>query len=181
VKRIGVLALQGAFAAHARPIEKLGHTAFEVRAPADLDLADGLVLPGGESSVHLALIDRFGLAEPLRAFARSGRPILAVCAGLILAARDVASPAQRSFGFLDVGVVRNAYGRQSQSFEATSDEGGLPLVFIRAPRIARVGESVDVLATLGGEPVCVREGHVVGAAFHPELTHSLTVHRAAFS
>jgi pyridoxal 5'-phosphate synthase pdxT subunit len=178
--RVGVLALQGAFAAHARPLSALGHEAFDVRTPADLDRADGLVLPGGESSVHLALIERFGLSSPLVAFAKSGRPILAVCAGLILAARSVSSPAQRSFGFVDVDVVRNAYGRQLDSFEAVSDEDELPLVFIRAPRIAAVGDGVRVLATLGGEPILATQGCVTVAAFHPELTTDLRVHRMAF-
>jgi pyridoxal 5'-phosphate synthase pdxT subunit len=178
--RVGVLALQGAYAAHMRPLRDLGHEPFEVRAPADLDLAGGLVLPGGESSVHLALIERFGLETPLLAFARSGRPILAVCAGIILAARRVTSPEQRSFDLLDVCVARNAYGRQLDSFEATSDDGELPLLFIRAPRITAVGPDVEVLATLRGEPVLARQSHVTAATFHPELTADLRVHRAAF-
>lgn len=180
VKRIGVLALQGAYAAHMRPLSELGCAPFEVRSPADLDRADGLVLPGGESSVHLSLIERFGFEMPLVAFAKSGRPILGVCAGLILAARSVSSPVQRSFGFVDVAVSRNAYGRQLDSFEAVSDEGALPLVFIRAPRITAVGEGVRVLATLRGEPILARQAQVTVAAFHPELTHDLRVHRAAF-
>jgi 5'-phosphate synthase pdxT subunit len=178
--RVGVLALQGAYAAHESPLAALGHTAVQVRTAAELDAIDGLVLPGGESSVQLALIDRFGIASPLVAFARSGRPILAVCAGLILAARDVTSPEQKSFGFIDLGVKRNAYGRQMDSFEALSDDGKVPLVFIRAPRITRVGAGVEVLTTLRGEPILVREGCVTGAAFHPELTRDVSVHRAAF-
>src|SRR6185295_180759 len=109
MSRIGVLALQGAFAAHARPLRELGHVPFWIRTAEDFDRADGLVLPGGESSVHLALLARFGLEAPLLAFARAGRPILAVCAGLILAAREVSSPAQPSLGLLDVCVARNAY------------------------------------------------------------------------
>jgi 5'-phosphate synthase pdxT subunit len=180
MKRVGVLALQGAYAAHARPLSALGFGPFEVRTPDDLDQADGLVLPGGESSVHLALIERFGFETPLVAFARSGRPILGVCAGLILAARSVSSPVQRSFGFVDVSVARNAYGRQLDSFEAVSDEGGLPLVFIRAPRITEVGEGVTVLATLRGEPILARQARVTVASFHPELTKDLRVHRMAF-
>jgi pyridoxal 5'-phosphate synthase pdxT subunit len=180
VKRIGVLALQGAYAAHARPLAELGHESLEVRTPADLDEVGGLILPGGESSVHLALIERFGLETPLLAFARSGRPILAVCAGMILAAREVSSPAQRSFGLIDLAVVRNGYGRQRESFEATSDNGALPLVFIRAPRVTDVGREVEVLATFGGEPILARQAHVMVAAFHPELTADLTVHRDAF-
>jgi 5'-phosphate synthase pdxT subunit len=178
-KRIGVLALQGAFAAHARPLRDLGHEPFEVRLPEDLDRADGLVLPGGESSVQLALLSRFGFETPLLAFVRAKNPILAVCAGLILAAREVISPAQRCLGLLDVCVARNAYGRQRHSFEAMSDDGSLPLIFIRAPRIVRVGE-VSVLATWRGEPVLVRQGRIVGAAFHPELEPGAAVHEAAF-
>jgi 5'-phosphate synthase pdxT subunit len=180
VKRIGVLALQGAFAAHERPLRALGHAMIEVRSAGDLDQVDGLILPGGESSVHLSLIERFGLEAPLRAFAGSARPILAVCAGVILAARAVTSPVQRSFGFIDVDVARNAYGRQLDSFEATSDDGSLALVFIRAPRVTNVGAGVDVLATYRDEPVLVRQGRVIAAAFHPELTRDAHVHRSAF-
>jgi 5'-phosphate synthase pdxT subunit len=179
-KRIGVLAVQGGFAAHARAIRALGHEAVEVREPGALGAIDGLILPGGESTVHLKLIERFALDAPLRAFAASGRPILATCAGLIVIARRVRSPEQPSFGFLDVEVERNAYGRQAESFEALDDGGRLPLVFIRAPRIAAVGRGVRVIATLRGEPVMVREGHVTGAAFHPELTGDLRVHREVF-
>ncbi|HKQ71439.1 MAG TPA: pyridoxal 5'-phosphate synthase glutaminase subunit PdxT [Polyangiaceae bacterium] len=178
--RVGLLALQGAFAAHARPLAELGHATFEARTPEEIAEADGLVLPGGESSVHLALIERLRLRDALLAFGASGRPVLAVCAGLILAAREVSSPEQASLALLDVAVVRNAYGRQRQSFVSTSDDGALELVFIRAPRLARVGPEVCVLATHRREPVLVRQGNVTGAAFHPELTTSLAVHRAAF-
>jgi len=178
--RVGVLALQGAYAAHGRPLRDLGHQLVEVRTPADLDLVDGLVLPGGESSVHLALIERFGLETPLLAFARTGRPILGVCAGLILAARRVTSPVQRCLGLIEISVARNAYGRQLDSFESRSDDGSLPLVFIRAPRITQVGAGVEVLATALGEPVLVRQAHVTVATFHPELTPDLRVHRAVF-
>ena len=141
---------------------------------------EGLVLPGGESSAQLSLVDRFGLEGPLRAWLAGGKPVLATCAGLILAARGVASPAQRSLAVLDVDVVRNAYGRQLQSFQATADDGRLELVFIRAPRITRVGLFVEVLATLRGEPILVRQGNIVAAAFHPELTSDPFVHQLAF-
>jgi 5'-phosphate synthase pdxT subunit len=180
MSRIGVLALQGGFLAHANAIRKLGHEPVLVRSPSILDGSEGLVLPGGESSSQLSLIDRFGLEEPLRAWFSGGKPVLATCAGLILAARGVASPVQRSLGMLDVDVVRNAYGRQLQSFEAIADDGRLPLVFIRAPRITRVGPSVEVLATLRGEPILVRQGNIVGATFHPELTSDSFVHQLAF-
>ena len=178
--RIGILALQGGFAAHGARIEELGHDAVYVRGPADLEKLDGLVLPGGESSVQLLLLEKTELAAPLTAFVASGLPVLATCAGLILAAREVSSPEQASLGFIDVSVTRNAYGRQKDSFEATDDRGELPLIFIRAPRITRVGPSVDVLATLGGEPILVRQKNVTAATFHPELTTDPRIHREVF-
>jgi len=209
---IGVVALQGGFGAHARAVRDLGHHAIEVRTEADLTGLDGLILPGGESTAQLRLIDRHKLGSGLQAFAASGRPILATCAGLILAARHVISPEQRSFGWMDATVARNAWGRQVDSFEATADvlslsiadgapgsvfrsanplparevalsrmdAGPLSLVFIRAPRIVRTGSNVEILATLGGEPILVRQGNVTGATFHPELTPDRRVHRAAF-
>jgi 5'-phosphate synthase pdxT subunit len=181
VKTIGVLALQGAFAVHGPPLRALGHEPVEVRTAGDLDRVAGLILPGGESSVQLALIERFGLERPLVAFARAGHPVLAICAGLILAAKKVAGPEQPSLGWLDIAVTRNAYGRQRDSFEATSDDGAWPLVFIRAPRVTEVGAGVEVLATFHQEPVLVRQAAIVGAAFHPELTSCLDVHRLAFN
>ncbi|MES1205071.1 MAG: pyridoxal 5'-phosphate synthase glutaminase subunit PdxT [Pseudomonadota bacterium] len=178
---MGILALQGAYAAHVRPLVALGHRPFEVRSPGDLDAAEGLVLPGGESSVHLALLARFGMEEPLRAWARAGgKPVLATCAGVILAAGQVAAPAQRSFGLLDIAVARNAYGRQRHSFQAVADDGELPLLFIRAPRITRVGAAVEVLATFQGEAILVRQGAITGATFHPELSGDDRVHSAVF-
>lgn len=188
--RIGVLALQGGFGAHARALSDLGHAAVEVRIGASLAEVDGLILPGGESTAQLRLIDRHGLGPALQQFAESGRPILATCAGLILAARKVTGPEQRSFGWTDIAVARNAWGRQVDSFEATTEElsllvshapaAPLPLVFIRAPRILQVGPKVQVLATLAGEPILIREKNFLGASFHPELTADRRVHRAAF-
>jgi 5'-phosphate synthase pdxT subunit len=165
---IGVLALQGGFAAHAQALEAAGRAVRLVRAARDLEGLGGLVLPGGESTAQLKLVARGLLEGPLRTFVQGGRPVLATCAGLILAARAVL-PDQPSFGWLDVTVQRNAYGRQLDSFEAEDDAGRRRLVFIRAPRIAAVGRGVEVLATLRGEPVLVRQGRVVGATFHPEL------------
>jgi pyridoxal 5'-phosphate synthase pdxT subunit len=150
-----------------------------VRTPAELAAVEGLVLPGGESTTQLKLIERNGLEAPLSAFVASGKPILATCAGLILAARAVSSPSQRSFGWLDASVERNAYGRQLDSFEAVTDRG-LPVVFIRAPRIREVGRRVEVLDTLGGEPILIRQGNVVGATCHPELTDSTELHARVF-
>jgi len=177
---VGILALQGGFAAHARVITALGHEAVLVRQAAELDAVDGLILPGGESSTHLRLLDREALTEPLSAFVSAGKPVLATCAGLILAARDVTAPQQESFGWLDVSVTRNGWGRQLDSFEAVADSEALPLVFIRAPRITSVGAGAEVLATLKEEPVMVRQANVVGATFHPELTDDLRVHTRVF-
>lgn len=153
----GVLALQGGFQAHLR---RLGPQAIEVRTPADLARVSSLVLPGGESTTQAKLIELGGLRAPLEEFVHSGMPVFATCAGLILAAR---------WGWLDVTVKRNAYGRQVDSFEALDDSGTRRLIFIRAPRIERVGAGVEVLATLKGEPVLVQQRNVTGACFHPEL------------
>jgi pyridoxal 5'-phosphate synthase pdxT subunit len=176
---VGVLALQGGFVAHERALGDAGFDAREVRDARELRAVDGLVLPGGESTAQLRLIERQGLAGELEAFVASGRPVLATCAGLILAARRV-RPAQRSFGWLDVEVDRNAYGRQLDSFEDVADGEERPLVFIRAPRIRAVGDGVEVLARWRGEPVLVRAGAVTGATFHPELTRDRWVQRLAF-
>jgi len=151
-----------------------------VRTPAELVGLDGLVLPGGESSTMLKLIDWNDLWEPLDAFVRRGRPVLATCAGLILAARTVSHPSQRSFGWLDLDVDRNGWGRQNESFEAQDDRGQLHCVFIRAPRITRVGPGVEILAALRGEPIAVRSGAVLGASFHPELAGEALLHRQLF-
>jgi 5'-phosphate synthase pdxT subunit len=179
MKTVGVLALQGGFAAHVRALERAGLATREVRGAAALDALDGLVLPGGESTVMLDLVERERLAAPLDQFVRSGRPVLATCAGLILAARRVTGPEQQSFGWLDVDVARNAWGRQLDSFEARSD-AGRALVFIRAPRITRVGAEVEVVESLEGEPVMVRAGRVWGATFHPELIEDPSLHAAVF-
>jgi len=176
--KIGILALQGGYEAHANVLRALGADAVLVKRPDDLVGLAGMVFPGGESSTMLKLIDWSGLWEPLDVFVRSGKPVLATCAGLILAARHVTGPEQRSFGWLDVDVARNAWGRQVESFEAQDDQGTTDLVFIRAPRITRVGLEVEVLATLRGEPVAVRAGAIVGASFHPELTANSRYHHA---
>jgi pyridoxal 5'-phosphate synthase pdxT subunit len=173
----GVLALQGDFAAHARALTRSGVSAFAVRTAEELARADALVLPGGESTAMLRGIARDGLEPALRAFLASGKPVLGTCAGAILLARSVSAPAQRSFGALDVDVVRNAYGTQLDSFVCTAeveDPGsplaGLECVLIRAPRIARVGPDVRVHARVKGDPALVSTGPVFAATFHPELT-----------
>lgn len=178
--RIGVLALQGGFALHARALVALGHEVLEVRTPEAFHALDGLVLPGGESTTQLRLMARHAVRPAIEHLAASGKPVLATCAGLILAAKEVIDPEQESLGLLDVKVARNAWGRQLDSFEGTADETGVPLVFIRAPRIVSHAPSVDVLAALNGEPVLIRQRNVTGATFHPELTQSFEVHRQVF-
>ena len=172
-KRVGVLALQGDFEAHAKALRELGAEAREVRTSEQLEGIDALVIPGGESTTMTLGVEREGLAEPLRDFVRSGRPVLGTCAGLILLDRD-------HLGLLDVQVRRNAFGRQLQSFEAEVDLiglGSLRGVFIRAPWIESVGEGVEVLAELDGHPIAVRQSNILAVAFHPELTDDRRVHR----
>ena len=184
--RIGVLALQGDFALHAAALRRAGAEPVEVRKPAVLDAVAGLIIPGGESTTLLHLMDAWDFGPAIREFHASGRPLFGTCAGLIVLAREVEGPRQPSLGLIDVTVERNSYGRQRESFEATGDpdaSGGLaaapalPMVFIRAPRIRRIGSAVEVLARHGGDPVLAREGPVMVATFHPELTDDLTVHR----
>jgi len=185
--RIGVLALQGGYHPHLDVLRRLGHDAVEVRSRDDLRGLEGLILPGGESTSQLRLIHRQNLSEALDDFVRSEHPVLATCAGLILAARRAVHPEQPSMGWLDVSVERNAWGRQLDSFEAASDAprsralgSAIPLVFIRAPRIQEVGPAAQVLLTYRDEPILVRQGNVWGATFHPELTGDSSLHRAIF-
>ena len=178
---IGVLALQGGFASHERALLEADFQPRAVRVAGDLRGLSGLILPGGESTTQLRLLARHGLEDPLRELVASGTPILATCAGLILAAAQVGSPAQSSYGFLDVTVTRNGWGRQVDSFEATADDGVTPMVFIRAPRITRTGPTVQIMAALKGEPVMVRQGNVVGATFHPELAPGGIIHERVFA
>jgi 5'-phosphate synthase pdxT subunit len=166
--RIGVLALQGGFAAHARMLEGLGATVTEVRVPGDLEGIDGLVLPGGESTTMTLGVAREGLAEPLRALAATGTPLLGTCAGLIMLDRE-------HLGVMDTRAERNAFGRQVRSFEADLDLPGVdgpPMraVFIRAPWIAEHGPDVEILAEVDGHPVAAREGNAIVVSFHPELS-----------
>jgi 5'-phosphate synthase pdxT subunit len=181
--RIGVLALQGGFARHRRALSDLGVATTEVRKPEQLEAADGLVIPGGESTTLLTLIDAWDFVPALRHFHEAGRPIFGTCAGLILLAREVEHPAQPSLGFIDLTAERNAYGRQKESFETelVADLGAgprpVPAVFIRAPRIRRLGPAARCLARHGGECVMARQDNVLVAAFHPELTEDRSVHR----
>jgi pyridoxal 5'-phosphate synthase pdxT subunit len=169
--RIGVLALQGAFKEHARALRKLGAEVVEVRLPEELDGLDGLVIPGGESTTIMRLAALYGIDEAIRSFDGA---ILGTCAGMILLDRE-------HLGLVDLEVERNAFGRQVKSFEADVDlaDDEIPLrgVFIRAPRIKSVGPDVEVLGELDGEPVLVRDGRLLLASFHPELTDDLRVHQ----
>ena len=182
--KIGVLALQGDFALHARALARCGTgvDVVEVRKPEQLDDLDGLIVPGGESTTLLKLMDAWGFVPALEKFHAGGRPVFGTCAGLILVAREVTGPRQFSLGLIDVGVERNAYGRQRESFEAagTADLGGasapIEMVFIRAPRVVDAGPDVEVLAEHDGEPVLLRDGRFLVASFHPELTDDTRVH-----
>ena len=174
--KIGVLAVQGDFAAHARMLRRIGVEPVEVRRASALNGLDGLIIPGGESTTMLKFIDEEHLGGAIQHFAESQKPILA-----ILVARHVSNPPQPSLGLMDIDVARNAYGRQVDSFISAVDTtlagGPLEAVFIRAPKITRTGERVTTLATLEGEPVMVRQGNFIAATFHPELTNDERAHR----
>ena len=177
---IGVLAIQGDFAAHARVLERLGVRAVEVRRALDLETTNGLIIPGGESTTILKFITEERLGSSIREFSLT-RPVFGTCAGAILLARAVRNPDQPSLGLIDIDVERNGYGRQVDSFIAQTETKlsaePLEAVFIRAPRIRRVGSSVRVLAAVFGEPILVSEGNILAATFHPELTGDDRVHR----
>lgn len=178
-KRVGVLALQGDFEAHQRALERAGAQAVEVRSAERLRDVDALIIPGGESTTMLRLIDWEHLFEPLRDFGQT-HPVFGTCAGAILLATEVTNPAQQSLGLMDIGVERNAYGRQLDSriaqLATEGIEGDLEAVFIRAPIIRRVGEKAKVLARYAGDPVLVEQGRHLVATFHPELTSDSRVH-----
>jgi pyridoxal 5'-phosphate synthase pdxT subunit len=190
--KIGVLALQGDFERHRKALARANDAdtgvpgepfeSVEIRKPEELRAVDGLIIPGGESTTLLKLMDHWGFAPAIEKFHAEDKPIFGTCAGLILLARDVDRPRQPSLGLIDVGVERNAYGRQRESFEAhgVADLHGsraVEMVFIRAPRIRRVGPHVTVLARHGDDPVMATEGRVLVATFHPELTDDPSVHR----
>jgi pyridoxal 5'-phosphate synthase pdxT subunit len=171
---VGVLALQGDFEAHGAMLRDLGAEVREVRVPADLDGLDGLVIPGGESTTMTLGVEREGLAEPLRSVAASGMPVFGTCAGMIMLDRE-------HLGIADWSCRRNAFGRQIRSFEADlriPGVAGAPVraVFIRAPWVAEHGESVEVLASVDGHPVAVREGELLAISFHPEIAGESRVH-----
>jgi 5'-phosphate synthase pdxT subunit len=176
--KIGVLALQGDFDAHRKRLEELGAEVVLVKKPEQLEEIDGLVIPGGESGTFLNLLGEAGF-EKLKQFVRV-KPTFGTCAGAILLANEVENPKQTGLGALDIRIRRNAYGRQVDSSIRTGKLGNSPLemVFIRAPKIERVGPEVEVVATEGSDPVAVRQGRVMASTFHPELSDDTRVHRA---
>jgi 5'-phosphate synthase pdxT subunit len=178
--QIGVLALQGAFAAHSDCLKSIGVQSIEVRTPEQLGSVDALLMPGGESSTMSQLLESSGLFDPIAQRIAEGMPVFGTCAGMILLASEILDGRsdQRNFSAIDISVRRNAFGRQVDSFEATinSSVGEFHGVFIRAPRIERVGGQVEVLGSINDEPVLVRQGNVLAASFHPELSNDARLH-----
>jgi pyridoxal 5'-phosphate synthase pdxT subunit len=179
--KIGILAVQGDFQAHAEMLAGLGVESVEVRTPADLADCDGLILPGGESTTQLQFLREEGLDSAIHKFAADDKAIFGTCAGAILLASQVKNPQQDSLKLLDMTVLRNGYGRQVHSEVvsrlSTLRKEPLEMVFIRGPVIERVGPNVEVLAEYDGKPALVQKGHILASAFHPELTSDTTVHR----
>jgi 5'-phosphate synthase pdxT subunit len=179
--KIGILAIQGDYEAHAGVLERLGVAHSYVRNPADLTGLSGIVLPGGESSTHLKIMKEEGLFGALKQFAANGGAFFGTCAGAILLAREVHGPAQASLGLIDISVLRNGYGRQLASDVHSGPtklhKEPLEMVFIRAPIIESIGPGVEVLAEDAGHPVLVEQGRVLASTFHPELTSDSTVHQ----
>jgi 5'-phosphate synthase pdxT subunit len=179
--RVGVLALQGDFAEHLEALDRCGVSGKEVRTAQDLGNVDALIIPGGESTTILKLLDRFDLRDPVGKRIEAGMPVFATCAGAIVLANQV-SDGEPPLGLLEIAVRRNAYGRQRESFEAGIEVEGLEggpvrAVFIRAPIFEQAGKDVHVLATWAGHPVVVRSGAILATAFHPELTEDQRMHR----
>lgn len=190
--KIGVLALQGDFSAHSKILQRCGvGRVLAVREAAALDECDGLIIPGGESTTMSRLCDRYGLWEPLREKISAGLPVFGTCAGLIMLSKNITGAsqnfAQKTLGILDIDVARNAYGRQIESFETSvevealreieAEPAPLAAAFIRAPQIERVGEGVEVLAVHHDQPVAVRQGKIIAAAFHPEVVGEARLHQ----
>jgi len=179
---IGVLAIQGDYDAHRQMLARLGADVLLVKKPEQLDQIDALVIPGGESTTFLKFLAQDGFLEKLKSFVQA-RPTLGTCAGAILLAKEVENPKQESLGALDIRVRRNAYGRQvdssiRQGATKLPPQEPLEMVFIRAPKIDRLGPGVEVLASQAGDPVLVRQGHIMASTFHPELTDDTRVHAA---
>ena len=178
--QVGVLALQGAFAAHSECLTSIGVQSVEVRTPEQLSSVDALLMPGGESSTMSQLLESSRLFDPISTRIADGMPVFGTCAGMILLASEILDGRsdQRSFSAIDISVRRNAFGRQVDSFEGAinSSIGDFHGVFIRAPRIERVGDEVEVLGSIHNEPVLVRQGNVLAASFHPELSNDARLH-----
>jgi len=176
--KIGVLAIQGDFDAHRRRLEELGAEVVLVRKPEELDEVEGLVIPGGESGAFLRILGEDGMKK-LRDFVRV-KPTFGTCAGAIMLAKEITNPAQVGLGALDVRIRRNAYGRQIDSSIREGKFGDAPveMVFIRAPKIEKLGAGVEVIATEGEDPVAVRQGKIMAATFHPELSQDTRIHKA---
>jgi 5'-phosphate synthase pdxT subunit len=178
--RIGVLAIQGGYDAHARMLEELDAEPILIRKPGELATVEALIIPGGESTTFLKFLERDGFLETLRSFTKA-KPTFGTCAGCILLAKEVLNPAQAALGVLDVTVERNAYGRQNDSMIQQAPTvlpgGPLEMVYIRAPRITRLGAGVASLAERDGSPVLVRKGNLLAATFHPELSEDRRVHQ----
>jgi pyridoxal 5'-phosphate synthase pdxT subunit len=179
--KIGILAVQGDFAAHAAMLAGMGIEAVEVRTPEDLAGCDGLILPGGESTTQLQFLQEEGLYDAIKKFAAEDKAIFGTCAGAILLASEVKNPQQESLGLLDMTVLRNGYGRQVHSDvvsgPSTLKKEPMEMVFIRGPIFERIGPGLEVLAEYAGKPALVQKGRILAAAFHPELTNDTTVHQ----
>jgi len=179
--KIGILAVQGDFEAHAAMLARLGADTVEVRTPADLEDCDGLILPGGESTTQLQFLQEEGLAAAIQKFAKQGSPVFGTCAGAILLATEVLNPRQESLKLLEMTVLRNGYGRQIHSDVVSGStklkEEPLEMVFIRGPIIEWTGQGIEVLAEYDGKPALVKRGNIMAATFHPELTDDTTVHQ----
>ena len=179
---IGILGLQGDYAAHGKMLDAINTPNRVVKKPEQLTEIDGLIFPGGESTTLIKLMDAWGWWQPLKDFADT-KPVFGTCAGMILVAKKVSNPPQKSLNLIDIDVERNGYGRQVDSFEgngslrADGQARNMPMIFIRAPRITRMGHGVEILAECRGDVVMARQGHVVVASFHPELSDDLSVHR----
>lgn len=181
-KRVGVLALQGAFAEHIQALEKLGAESFEIRKKEDLHTGkmDGLVLPGGESTVIGKLLRELGMFDEMKELIKNGLPVFGTCAGLILLANNISNSPDMHFGTMDITATRNAYGRQLGSFKTKSNFAGVgdvDMTFIRAPLIEKAGENVEILAIVDDQIVAARQGNMLAISFHPELTEDLSVHQ----
>jgi 5'-phosphate synthase pdxT subunit len=180
-EKIGILAIQGDYEAHAKMLDRLGVKWTYVRRPGDIDGIAGIILPGGESTTHVKVLREEGLWDALESFAERGGAFFGTCAGAILLAREVHNPKQQSLGLLHVSILRNGYGRQLASDvhqgQTTLREEPIEMVFIRAPIIKSIGEGVEVLAKDAAHPVLVQQGRILAATFHPELTDDPTVHR----